>query len=75
MATNVLSFPLQTERLTCGRPCSDGDLSEPHPGVRQAFIHQIRRTHMTPLITLYLALPAIFTVAVTVRNVIFGDVV
>jgi hypothetical protein len=31
---------------------------------------------MTPLIiTLYLALPAIFTVAVTVRNVIFGDVV
>ncbi len=21
MATNVLSFPLQTERPTCGRPC------------------------------------------------------
>jgi len=30
---------------------------------------------MTPLITLYLALPAIFTAAVTVRNIIFGDVV
>jgi hypothetical protein len=30
---------------------------------------------MTPLITLYLAMPAIFTVAVSVRNLIFGDVV
>ncbi len=30
---------------------------------------------MTQLITLYLALPAVFVAAVTVRNVIFGDVV
>jgi hypothetical protein len=30
---------------------------------------------MTPLIALYLALPAIFTTAVVLRNVIFGDVV
>ncbi len=30
---------------------------------------------MTPLITLYFALPAIFTVAVCVRNVFFGNVV
>jgi hypothetical protein len=30
---------------------------------------------MTQLITLYFALPAIFMTAVTVRDVIFGDVV
>jgi len=30
---------------------------------------------MTQLITLYFALPAIFMAAVTVRDVIFGDVV
>jgi hypothetical protein len=30
---------------------------------------------MTTLIALYFALPAIFTSALTVRNVIFGDVV
>jgi hypothetical protein len=30
---------------------------------------------MTQLITLYFALPAIFKTAVTVRDVIFGDVV
>jgi len=30
---------------------------------------------MTPLITLYLALPAIFAAAVVVRSVLFGDVV
>ena len=29
---------------------------------------------MTPFIALYFALPAIFTTAVTLRNVIFGDV-
>lgn len=28
MATNVLSFPIQTECPTCGRACSDEDLSE-----------------------------------------------
>jgi len=30
---------------------------------------------MTQLITLYFALPAIFMAAVTVRDVVFGDVV
>jgi hypothetical protein len=30
---------------------------------------------MTHLITLYFALPAIFMTAVTLRNIIFGDVV
>jgi hypothetical protein len=30
---------------------------------------------MTPLIALYLALPAIFTTAIALRNVFFGDVV
>ncbi len=30
---------------------------------------------MTHLITLYFALPAIFMTAVTVRDVLFGDVV
>jgi hypothetical protein len=31
--------------------------------------------YMTTLITLYFALPSIFMSAVTVRNIIFGDVV
>jgi hypothetical protein len=30
---------------------------------------------MTQLITLYFALPAIFMTAVTLRNIMFGDVV
>ena len=37
--------------------------------------NQLRRITMTTLITLYFALPSIFMTAVTVRNIIFGDVV
>jgi hypothetical protein len=54
------------------------DMSEPHrcpKATAIAGLIKLRRTPMTPFIALYFALPAIFTTAVTLRNVIFGDVV